>query len=139
MDKIITKGYIMKIIKVACLASTAASVLMLASCASIVDGTSQAITVSTAPVVGATCVLKNNKGQWRVYKTPGIVTVHRSYGDMTVNCMKIYHSPAHKIVKSTTKGMAFGNVVFGGFIGGAIDAGTGAAYDYPANILVPMT
>jgi hypothetical protein len=34
--------------------------------------------------------------------------------------------------------MAFGNIIFGGIIGGAIDAGSGAAYDYPPLITVLM-
>ncbi len=34
--------------------------------------------------------------------------------------------------------MAFGNILFGGIIGGAVDAGSGAAYDYPANIVVHL-
>jgi hypothetical protein len=41
-------------------------------------------------------------------------------------------------VKSKTKGMAFGNILFGGAIGAGVDAGTGAAYDYPQLISVAM-
>jgi len=34
--------------------------------------------------------------------------------------------------------MAAGNLIFGGVIGAAIDAGTGAAYDYPSLIQLIM-
>jgi hypothetical protein len=34
--------------------------------------------------------------------------------------------------------MMFGNILAGGIIGGAIDAGTGAGYDYPTTITVPL-
>ena len=34
--------------------------------------------------------------------------------------------------------MAFGNILFGGVIGAAVDVGTGAAYDYPPLITVYM-
>jgi hypothetical protein len=34
--------------------------------------------------------------------------------------------------------MAFGNIIFGGVIGAAVDAGSGAAYDYPPLISVIM-
>lgn len=34
--------------------------------------------------------------------------------------------------------MAFGNILFGGVIGAAVDAGSGAAYDYPTLISVIM-
>ncbi len=46
--------------------------------------------------------------------------------------------PGTTVVKSSTKGMAWGNILAGGIIGGAIDAGTGAAYDYPSLINVSM-
>jgi hypothetical protein len=36
------------------------------------------------------------------------------------------------------KGLALGNLLFGGLIGGAVDSGTGAAFDYPAMIQVPL-
>lgn len=35
---------------------------------------------------------------------------------------------------SKTKGMAFGNIVFGGVIGAGVDMADGAAYDYPNEI-----
>lgn len=40
--------------------------------------------------------------------------------------------------KSSTKGMAFGNIIFGGIIGAGVDISTGAAYDYPTLITVLM-
>ena len=56
----------------------ASSGLLMASCASIISGVHQKVSVSTTPVTGATCVLTNNKGQWKVESTPGIAVVHRS-------------------------------------------------------------
>lgn len=41
-------------------------------------------------------------------------------------------------VKSSTKAMAFGNIIFGGVIGAGVDVATGAAYDYPTMITVLM-
>lgn len=40
--------------------------------------------------------------------------------------------------KSSTKGMAAGNIIFGGIIGGGVDMATGAAYDYPSEIVVQL-
>lgn len=34
--------------------------------------------------------------------------------------------------------MAFGNLKFGGLIGAGVDIGTGAAYDYPQVISIPL-
>lgn len=112
---------------------------VLSGCASIVNGTSQPISVTTPPVSGATCSLKNSKGEWYVNATPGSAVVHRAYGPLTVNCKKSGYNTAIMTVKSSTKGMAFGNVVFGGIIGGGVDMADGAAYDYPTPIVVPMS
>lgn len=110
----------------------------LTGCASIVNGTSESVSVQTSPEEGAKCSLTNNKGQWFVSDTPGSVTVHRSYQPLTVDCQKDGYANAETKVESKTKGMLFGNVVFGGVIGAGVDAGDGAAYDYPVNIMVPM-
>jgi len=110
----------------------------LTGCASIVTGENESLSVETNPCRGATCKLSNDKGTWYVNGTPSSVTVHRAYGDMTVVCEKDAFKSNPMIVASTTKGMAFGNIIFGGIIGAGVDASTGAAYDYPTLVSVPM-
>jgi hypothetical protein len=113
----------------------------LTGCASIVSGTSQVVSVETlhssGNVAGATCKLENDKGVYYV-TTPGTVTVHRAYGDMNVKCEKPGFDAGLASVKSSTKAMMAGNIVFGGFIGAGVDAASGAAYDYPALFQVMM-
>lgn len=113
----------------------------LTGCASIVSGTSQVVSVETlhtsGNVAGASCKLENDKGVYYV-TTPGTVTVHRAYGDMNVKCEKTGYDAGLATVKSSTKGMMAGNIVFGGFIGAGVDAASGAAYDYPALFQVMM-
>lgn len=113
--------------------------LLATGCASIVGGSNQSLSVETrnkgVMVAGAYCKLNNDKGTWYV-TTPGSVTVHRSYNDMTVSCEKKPMTPAVMTVKSSTKGMLAGNILFGGPIGAGVDVATGAAYDYPALITV---
>jgi hypothetical protein len=118
--------------------------LALTGCASIIDGSTQVVSVETRRgtevVSGANCQLTNNKGTWFV-TTPGTVAMHRSYDDLNIKCGKAGSEPGITTVKSSTKGMAFGNVLFGLFggpIGAAVDTGTGAAYDYPSLITVMM-
>ena len=41
-------------------------------------------------------------------------------------------------MNSSTKAMAFGNILFGGPIGAGVDMASGAAYDYPNLITVMM-
>ena len=111
-----------------------AATIALSGCASIVSGTNQIISVETlqksGPVAGASCKLENDKGVFYV-TTPGTVTVRRAYGDMAVKCEKADTPTGMATVKSSTKGMMAGNILFGGFIGAGVDAASGAAYDYP--------
>lgn len=110
-------------------------------CASIVNGSNQSLSVQARDkarsVKNASCELSNDKGTWYV-NTPGSVTVHRSYDDLIVRCEKDKYDPGIATVKSSTKGMMFGNILFGGIVGGAVDAETGAGYDYPSLITVKM-
>jgi hypothetical protein len=120
-----------------------ASVSLLGSgCASIVSGTNQSVSVETRSkqgqaVMSANCKLSNNKGTWYV-TSPGSVVVSRSFEDLLINCEKENQEPGLASVKSSTKGMAFGNIIFGGVIGAGIDMASGAAYDYPTMINVLM-
>lgn len=111
-------------------------------CASIVSGHNQSVSVETRSkqgqaVTNANCKLSNNKGTWFV-TSPGSVTVSRSFEDLLINCEKDSQEPGLASVKSSTKAMAFGNIIFGGVIGAGIDIATGAAYDYPTMITVLM-
>ena len=78
-----------------------------------------------------------NKGAWYV-TTPGSTTVQRSFEDLGVTCTKQDHVQGTVAVKSSTKGMAFGNILFGGVIGVGVDVATGAAYDYPTVVSVAL-
>jgi hypothetical protein len=110
-------------------------------CASIVNGQNQSVSVETrtdaGSIAGAKCQLSNNKGTWFV-TSPGSTIVQRSFEDLGVRCEKEPHEPGMAAVKSSTKAMAFGNIIFGGIIGVGVDVATGAAYDYPTLITVMM-
>jgi hypothetical protein len=122
--------------------SLAAILAACTGCASIVSGTNQSVSITTAgatgdDVAGAKCTLVNDKGSWYA-TTPSSVTVHRSYNELAVTCTLDGHQPGIASVKSATKGMAAGNILFGGIIGVGVDMSTGAAYDYPNLIRVSM-
>lgn len=124
------------------LLAACAALTQLIGCASIVSGSNQSVSVETRAdsgqnVAGASCKLTNNKGSWFV-TTPGSTIVNRSYEDLAVRCEKESHEPGFVAAKSSTKGMAFGNIIFGGVIGAGVDISTGAAYDYPTLITVTM-
>ena len=88
-------------------------------------------------VSGASCRLNNDKGTWFV-TTPGSIVIHRSGEDLSIKCDKDGYDPGIAAVKSSTKGMAFGNILFGGPIGAGIDIANGSAFDYPSLIQVEM-
>jgi hypothetical protein len=123
-------------------AATMCSMIALSGCASIVDGSTQVLSVKTVEsaneVSGANCSLTNEKGTWFV-NTPGTVSVHRASSDLNIKCSKEGYEAAIKTEQSSTKSMAFGNILFGGVIGAGTDMATGAAYDYPQLITVPLT
>jgi hypothetical protein len=116
--------------------------LSVSGCASITGSKNQPLSVTATlegkPVVGANCELLNDKGKWFV-TTPGSVVILKSYQDLTVTCRK----PETKKVgattfQSTNESSVWGNVLTGGIIGYAVDAGTGAGFSYPPTLNVPM-
>jgi hypothetical protein len=130
------------IVRMLSLAGLSLGISLTTGCASIVSGTNQSISLETRSatgesIVGANCKLENPKGTWFV-TTPGSVTIHRAYDDLSIYCTKADQQPGIATVKSSTKGMAFGNILFGGLVGVGVDAATGAAYDYPALITVQL-
>ena len=113
--------------------------VVVSGCASMISGTNQSLSVLTTGCPGATCQLTNSKGTWYV-TAPGSVTVHRGYGDMAVTCRKDGFPDGTTQVSSSTKIATGANIAWGVFlpVGAGVDAATGAAYDYPAEIIVPM-
>lgn len=129
----------MRVISAIVVLSCGVTLMMASGCASIVNGTQQSVSVRTGNVRGASCELSNNKGTWYISNTPGSVVVHRSFQDLDITCEKKGYHSAEKKIGSSTKAMAFGNVLFGGVIGAGVDVANGAAYDYPTEINLPLT
>jgi len=111
---------------------------LLTGCASIIEGTHQRIMLKTTPVAGARCLLKNDKGEWHVRKTPQKVNVHRSSSSIEIICSKKGYKTAKRVVNSKLDAAIAGNALLGGVVGAGIDAEDGAAYHYPAVISVPL-
>lgn len=106
------------------------------ACASIVEGSTQTVTVTTEPP-GAQCDL--NRGEVRlavVNPTPGSVSLEKSKDNVAVICRKDGHEDSAGTLGSTFQAMTIGNILFGGLVGVAIDASSGAMNKYPASINV---
>jgi hypothetical protein len=108
-------------------------IFILSSCASISGSKNQAINLQTtcdgSPISGATCSLTNDSGVWFT-KTPAAIFIRRSGGDLVVVCKKDELQAAATFKSSSSSGM-WGNILAGGIIGAAVDAGSGAGFDYP--------
>ena len=116
--------------------------VLLNGCASITESKNQSMSVSTGDITGAMCTLSNSKGSYYVNSTPGSVMVRNACDQLTVTCTKEGYVPANPAagsVQDVAKDMAWGNIVFGGIIGIAVDRSTGAGCSYPQqNIIFPM-
>lgn len=117
------------------------SSIYMSGCASIVEGSSQTMSVKTISngneVTDAFCEMENSKGTYFI-KTPGTTKVQKANAPMTIKCKKDGIQPGIAIVESFTNAAAFGNLIFGAFVGTGIDMATGAAYVYPDLVTVLM-
>lgn len=116
------------------------AVCLLPGCASVSGERMQPITVQTihenTEVAGIGCTLTNDAGSWFV-TTPASVAVHKSTGDMAINCKKEALVGSQTLV-SKANGSVWGNILVGGGIGYIVDRNTGAGFDYPGTVTVMM-
>lgn len=114
---------------------------MLSACATIINGTSQSVTVSTTPPA-ATCTLDRMGVRiGAVAQTPGSVRLDKSKNDLSVTCSKPGYQTATVVREPSLSGWTAGNVVFGLVgvgIGAIVDASSGANYEYPADIRMDL-
>ena len=112
----------------------------LGGCASITNSKNQPISVVAVcdgnAINGASCTLSNDKGAWFT-PTPGSLMVQKSSGDMVVSCRKD-QATGSITFPSRANASVWGNILVGGIIGYAIDAGSGSGFDYPTNVTVFM-
>lgn len=111
-------------------------------CASITGSKNQPVSVETisggVPAPGAACKLSNDKGVWYVPVTPGSTFIQKAYGDLAVECMAKSGARGIGLFKSSSNTGVFGNIIFGGVVGFAIDASSGAGFDYPPTMTVDI-
>jgi len=111
---------------------------LLSACATLVNGTSQTVTVSTTPP-GASCTLDRvGTRVGAVSITPGSVRLDKSKNDLSVTCNKEGFQTATVAHAPSFSGATFGNLIAGGVIGVVVDAASGANYSYPDDIRIDM-
>lgn len=112
----------------------AAAFLSLPGCATLTKGTSQTVMIVTDPS-GARCeVSRDGKLVAVADPTPQSIAVGRNHRDMAMSCRKDGYKEASGGIASTFQSMTFGNIVFGGLIGVAVDAASGAMHEYPESV-----
>jgi hypothetical protein len=128
----------MKLSSCLALLATLASSL-LGGCATLTTSSSQTVTLTTEPP-GAACTFKRDGEVIGIVNpTPGSLTVNKSHADIDVSCVKEGYIDAIGRVGSKFQAMTFGNILFGGIIGIAVDAVSGATAEYEANVAIRLT
>lgn len=114
--------------------------IMLAGCSSVLEGSSQRVTVNTNPI-GAECSLsRDGRIIGRIAATPGTLTVEKTKHDIQLACHKDGYQDVVLTNRSGFAAATFGNVMVGGLPGWGVDSASGAdnKYQSPLNItLVP--
>jgi hypothetical protein len=116
--------------------------MILSGCASVTGSKMQTLSVATfddnGEVECASCTIVNDKGTWRVPTTPGSIVIRKSYGDMVITCKKDgYKTGVATLVSTSNKGI-WGNIILGGLVGYAVNASSGAGFNYPTDVHVKM-
>lgn len=73
-----------------------------------------------------------------VSPTPGTIEISKSRHDIDIRCNKVGFPASGGKLTSELEAMTFGNILIGGLVGVAIDAGTGAMNKYQKTITVPL-
>lgn len=118
----------------------AALAVALSGCATLFNGQSQSITISSVPE-GAQVTVSNRAGQ-RVHvgETPVTLTLKRGAGYFksevyTLSFSKPGYADERITISGSTSGWYFGNILIGGLIGMlAVDPVTGAMYSLPKEV-----
>ena len=110
----------------------------LGGCVTLTTSSSQTVALTTEPP-GAACTFKR-EGQiiGIINPTPGSLSVTKSHSDIDVTCTKEGYVDAAGRVGSKFQAMTFGNILFGGIIGIAVDAVSGATAEYEATVAIRL-
>ena len=109
------------------------------ACASVVEGTTQPIFVTTTPETGAACTVSNAKGEWPLV-SPGTVIIKKSESVLKIRCNKPGWQEGTFYASGRISGASLaGNLVpYVGLLNAAVDGSTGAAVTYPGSYTIEL-
>ena len=111
----------------------------LSGCATIIEGTSQTLTVTSEPPAASCTLTRAGQTVGAVPITPGSVVVSKSHNDIDVGCSKAGYDTGHTPAPAHFVGTTFLNLLLGGVVGFIVDASSGANFAYPpsATVILP--
>lgn len=112
--------------------------VLFTGCATIVDGGPDTINIMTSDGGPAPARIMSKAGVQQVW-LPTVISVPKSCSDINVSLREdnyIYSSNA--VISSGVNPWVFGNIIFGGLPGLAIDAIAGNVCTYDTNVVVPV-
>jgi hypothetical protein len=112
---------------------------LVGGCASIADGTTESIYVTSLPDTGANCEVTNARGSWSAI-TPGTVVVKKSDSVLAVHCTKDGRRDAKEYyaAKLPTDALIGAMIPYAGIVSAAVDGSSGASGEYPNTITIIM-
>ena len=113
--------------------------VFLSACSTITIGTTQAVAINTPGVEKAECELKSEGIGVKSVTTPATIVLDKSQHNVEVTCRKKCFTEGKGVIASHTDEMTAGNLIVGGVVGLAVDAGSGAMNQYEPQIQVSMT
>lgn len=120
------------------LAATAAVVVLVAGCSTLVKKPYQHVRIETPGVENVDCILETGKNRYRVL-APNSIMVERSSHDMHITCEKAFYFTTKKMVESKYQwNWVAANASNGVVPGVAVDYTTNAIYEYPKTIVMDM-
>lgn len=113
-------------------------VLALANCTTIVDGGPDTLNLMTSNGSRVQAQINSKSGMQQIY-LPTLISVPKSCSDVTIQVLeddKVQSSNA--VAASHVNPWVFGNIIFGGVIGLAVDGLAGNMCTYEKNVVVPV-
>ena len=117
-------------------------VVVFPGCATLVTGTTQAITIETDPAGAACTVTRGGEKLAALGATPGQVTIDKGFKTIDIACQKERYRTGATALDASLQPVIFGNILIGGGLGIIIDLTSGAAMRYETTThvtLVPAT
>jgi len=110
--------------------------VILASCASIIEGNTQDVQINLVGAESAQCTAISAE-ETVEFIAPALVKLHKSYYPAEITCTADGQTGTVKALADVAN-WGYGGAVLGVGIGAGVDTYTGAAFEYPAEITVTM-